>query len=291
MPTCCAAPPSWRPLAAVAGRPASAGHGQRRPSCGPGWAARCSAGPADPLSVVQALARAAEPGLVAIPSGRFFGFVIGGGLPPPSPPTGWLRLGPVPGFYACAPGRVGGRGGGRGLAAGLLGLPGGASFAFVTGCQMAALDLPGRGPPPRAGRGGLGRRGRRPGRGAADPGARGRGAARHHRPGAALPGPRLGRAHRRPRADGAPDAITGRAAGGTRRGRRRADDRLRPGWRGQHRRLRRPRRRRRRRRGGRGVAARRRRVRAVGGGQPGAAPPGRGAPSGPTRGRPTRTSG
>lgn len=37
--------------------------------------------PADPLAVVQELARAAEPGLVAIPSGRYFGFVIGGGLP------------------------------------------------------------------------------------------------------------------------------------------------------------------------------------------------------------------
>ncbi len=41
------------------------------------------AGPADPLAVVEDLARAAEPGLVAIPSGRYFGFVIGGG--PASP--------------------------------------------------------------------------------------------------------------------------------------------------------------------------------------------------------------
>jgi hypothetical protein len=45
-------------------------------------------GPADPLAVVEDLARAAEPGLVAIPSGRYFGFVIGGGLPPRSRPTG-----------------------------------------------------------------------------------------------------------------------------------------------------------------------------------------------------------
>jgi hypothetical protein len=37
--------------------------------------------PVDPLLVVEELARAAEPGLVAIPSGRYFGFVIGGGLP------------------------------------------------------------------------------------------------------------------------------------------------------------------------------------------------------------------
>src|SRR5687768_10672916 len=31
--------------------------------------------------VVEALARAADPGLNAMPSGRFFGWVIGGGLP------------------------------------------------------------------------------------------------------------------------------------------------------------------------------------------------------------------
>ncbi|HWM06665.1 MAG TPA: pyridoxal-dependent decarboxylase, partial [Actinophytocola sp.] len=38
-------------------------------------------GPADPAEVVDLLAAAAEPGLVATPSGRFFGFVIGGVLP------------------------------------------------------------------------------------------------------------------------------------------------------------------------------------------------------------------
>jgi hypothetical protein len=35
----------------------------------------------DPLGVVEDLARAVEPGLVEIPSGRYFGFVLGGGLP------------------------------------------------------------------------------------------------------------------------------------------------------------------------------------------------------------------
>ncbi|TDD70420.1 aspartate aminotransferase family protein [Jiangella aurantiaca] len=38
-------------------------------------------GPSDPADVVRLLADAAEPGLVATPSGRFFGFVIGGTLP------------------------------------------------------------------------------------------------------------------------------------------------------------------------------------------------------------------
>jgi glutamate/tyrosine decarboxylase-like PLP-dependent enzyme len=38
-------------------------------------------GPSDPAKVVDLLAQAAEPGLVATPSGRFFGLVIGGSLP------------------------------------------------------------------------------------------------------------------------------------------------------------------------------------------------------------------
>src|SRR5262249_9106653 len=37
--------------------------------------------PLEPEQVVEQLAAAADPGLVAIPSGRYFGFVIGGGLP------------------------------------------------------------------------------------------------------------------------------------------------------------------------------------------------------------------
>ncbi|MCU1482793.1 MAG: aspartate aminotransferase family protein [Subtercola sp.] len=37
--------------------------------------------PTDPVTVVDELARLAEPGLMAMPSGRFFGWVIGGTLP------------------------------------------------------------------------------------------------------------------------------------------------------------------------------------------------------------------
>ena len=40
-----------------------------------------AATPTDPLDVIEELALAAEPGVVAIPSGRYFGFVIGGSLP------------------------------------------------------------------------------------------------------------------------------------------------------------------------------------------------------------------
>jgi glutamate/tyrosine decarboxylase-like PLP-dependent enzyme len=42
---------------------------------------RLNDGPTDPAAVVDQLARLAEPGLMAMPSGRFFGWVIGGTLP------------------------------------------------------------------------------------------------------------------------------------------------------------------------------------------------------------------
>ena len=38
-------------------------------------------GPSDPRSVIEDLAEAAGKGVVAIPSGRYFGFVIGGSVP------------------------------------------------------------------------------------------------------------------------------------------------------------------------------------------------------------------
>src|SRR5262249_50507489 len=37
--------------------------------------------PSDPTRVVEELASACDPGLVAMPSGRYFGFVIGGAVP------------------------------------------------------------------------------------------------------------------------------------------------------------------------------------------------------------------
>src|SRR4051794_33633656 len=47
----------------------------------PGLAGRVPSGPPPPADVVDLLAAAAGPGLTAMPSGRFFGFVIGGTLP------------------------------------------------------------------------------------------------------------------------------------------------------------------------------------------------------------------
>ena len=37
--------------------------------------------PTDPAAVIDELVAGAEPGVVAIPSGRYFGFVIGGSVP------------------------------------------------------------------------------------------------------------------------------------------------------------------------------------------------------------------
>jgi len=96
------------------------------------------AGPSDPGQVVDELAAAAEPGLSACPSGRYFGFVIGGGLPA-ALAADWLTAtwDQNAGLYAISPAAAVVEGvTGRWLAE-LLGLPPGVSFAFVTGCQMA----------------------------------------------------------------------------------------------------------------------------------------------------------
>ena len=93
---------------------------------------------AEPDAVVEELARAAEPGLMAIGSGRWFGFVAGGAVPA-SLAADWLvstwdqntgLAEPTPATAALE--AVAGR-----WVLALLGLPSHASFAFVTGCQMA----------------------------------------------------------------------------------------------------------------------------------------------------------
>jgi glutamate/tyrosine decarboxylase-like PLP-dependent enzyme len=94
--------------------------------------------PSEPREVIAALAAAAEPGLVATPSGRFFGFVIGGAAPA-ALAADWLTaawdqnaglsvLGPA----AAVTEQVAG-----GWLAELLGLPAEVSVGFVTGVQQA----------------------------------------------------------------------------------------------------------------------------------------------------------
>ena len=92
----------------------------------------------DAAQLVADLARRADPGLVAIPGGRFFGFVIGGTLPAAlgadwlvsawdqnsgssTMTTATVALERVAGEWLCD----------------LLGLPAGASVGFVTGAQLS----------------------------------------------------------------------------------------------------------------------------------------------------------
>lgn len=94
--------------------------------------------PSDPASVVAELAEAAEPGLVAIPSGRFFGFVMGGGTPT-ALAADWLTStwDQNAGLFISSPAAsVVEEVAGAWLAE-LLGLPDDVSVGFVTGGQMA----------------------------------------------------------------------------------------------------------------------------------------------------------
>jgi glutamate/tyrosine decarboxylase-like PLP-dependent enzyme len=94
--------------------------------------------PIAPLEVIEQLARDADPGVIAMPGGRYFGFVIGGALPA-SLAADWLTSTwdqnaglVVTGLSAAVVEEVAG-----GWLKDLLGIPATASFAFVTGCQMA----------------------------------------------------------------------------------------------------------------------------------------------------------
>jgi glutamate/tyrosine decarboxylase-like PLP-dependent enzyme len=94
--------------------------------------------PQDGLDVIEALARDADPGLTQMASGRFFGFVIGGALPV-TLAADWLTSAwdqnvalALPTPAAAVVEDVAGR-----WLKDLLGIPEHASFALVTGCQMA----------------------------------------------------------------------------------------------------------------------------------------------------------
>jgi glutamate/tyrosine decarboxylase-like PLP-dependent enzyme len=94
--------------------------------------------PADASTVVDALARGAEPGLVATTGPRYFGFVTGGALPA-TMATEWLATAwdQNAGLYVMSPAAsVVEEAAGRWLID-LLGLRPGCSVGFVTGCHMA----------------------------------------------------------------------------------------------------------------------------------------------------------
>ena len=92
----------------------------------------------EPLRVVEDLASAADPGLVATAGPRYFGFVIGGSLPA-ALAADWLTSAwdQNAGLYASSPAAAVVEDVAAAWLLDLLGLPKDASVGFVTGCQMA----------------------------------------------------------------------------------------------------------------------------------------------------------
>ena len=228
-------------------------------------AGRCRRDPLNALAVVDELVAAAAPGLVSTPSGRFFGWVIGGVLPA-ALAADWLTStwDQNAGLLASSPAGSGAERVAATWLLDLLGLPATAEVGFVTGGMMANFTCLAAARDEVLRRVGLGRDLRRAAGRPDGVGRRRRGAARHHRRRTALPGSRRGaqppHGRRRPgtpagrRAGGGPGGPAGGAADRLPAGGQRAQRRVRPlhgGGRAGAR--------------GRGVGARRRRVRALGG--------------------------
>ena len=92
----------------------------------------------DPLEVVEELIAGAEPGLVAMPSGRFFGWVIGGVLPA-ALGADWLTSAwdQNAGLLVSSPAAAGAERVATGWLLDVLGLPSGSAVGYVTGGMMA----------------------------------------------------------------------------------------------------------------------------------------------------------
>jgi glutamate/tyrosine decarboxylase-like PLP-dependent enzyme len=95
-------------------------------------------GPTDAAAVIDLLAEAAEPGLMAIPSGRFYGWVMGGTLPA-ALAADWLvsAWDQNSGLRFATPGTVAAEEAAARWLLDLLGLPAHADVGFVTGATMA----------------------------------------------------------------------------------------------------------------------------------------------------------
>ncbi|MFD1078637.1 pyridoxal phosphate-dependent decarboxylase family protein [Longispora fulva] len=95
-------------------------------------------GPTDPADVVDLLAGLAEPGLMAMPSGRFFGWVIGGTLPA-ALAADWLvsAWDQNTGMRFATPGTAAAEEAAAAWILDVLGLPAGADVGFTTGATMA----------------------------------------------------------------------------------------------------------------------------------------------------------
>lgn len=95
-------------------------------------------GPSDPVAVIDLLAEAVEPGLTAMPSGRFFGFVIGG-THPAGIAADWLTSAwdQNAGLRTVTPSATAVEDITEAWVLDLLGLPEGSAVGFVTGGTMA----------------------------------------------------------------------------------------------------------------------------------------------------------
>jgi glutamate/tyrosine decarboxylase-like PLP-dependent enzyme len=94
--------------------------------------------PTDPAAVIDLLAEACEPGLTATPSGRFFGFVIGG-THPAGLAADWLTSAwdQNSGLRRVTPAHSAVEDVASAWLLDLLGLPAGSAVGFVTGATMA----------------------------------------------------------------------------------------------------------------------------------------------------------
>lgn len=103
-----------------------------------GFAVALPDGPTDPAAVVDELAALAEPGLMAMQSGRFFGWVIGGTLPA-ALGADWLvsAWDQNAGMRLATPATAAAEEAAAGWLLDLLGLPVGADVGFTTGATMA----------------------------------------------------------------------------------------------------------------------------------------------------------
>jgi len=95
-------------------------------------------GPSDPSAVVDTLVAGVEPGLMAIGSGRFFGWVMGGTLPA-ALAADWLvsAWDQNAGMRLPTPGVVAAEDAAAGWLLDLLGLPAASEVGFTTGATMA----------------------------------------------------------------------------------------------------------------------------------------------------------
>jgi glutamate/tyrosine decarboxylase-like PLP-dependent enzyme len=103
-----------------------------------GFSAPLPENASDPVDVVDELARLAEPGLMAMPSGRFFGWVVGGTLPA-ALAADWLvsAWDQNAALRFATPAVVAAEEAAAGWLLDLLGLPAEAGVGFTTGATMA----------------------------------------------------------------------------------------------------------------------------------------------------------